>query len=274
MEAIGLLLVIIIGIRYLGNVNYLEFPYGFSGLFQAVSIVFFAYLGFEEIANIGEEVKNPKKNLPRAIIISVVISTLFYVFVGLSVVSIVPWNTLAESKAPLSYVTSEVLGNTGLILMSFIALFATANTVLIFLMVGSRMIFGMSRGKSLPKFFSRVHSKTKTPHIAILATMVLSILFVLIGNILTVASLVDFMVFIIFILVNLSSILLRFKRPDLERTFRTPLNIGKFPVISGLGLVFSFFMLFHFEARVFLIVGFITLVGYILYKIGERIWGK
>ncbi|MBD3155033.1 MAG: amino acid permease [Candidatus Aenigmarchaeota archaeon] len=274
LEVLGLLVVIIIGLKYLGNVNYFELSNGVSGLFQAVSIVFFAYLGFEEIANIGEEVKNPKKNLPRAIIISVILSTLIYVLVGLSVVSIVPWNTLAESVAPLSYVTSQVLGDTGLIMMSFIALFATSNTVLVFLMVGSRMIYGMSQGKSLPRFFSRVHSRTKTPHIAIFTTMVFSILFVLVGNLLTVASLVDFIVFVIFVFVNLSLIILRFKKPDLERTFKVPLNIGKIPLISVLGVIFSFFMLFHFKLQVFLVVIFISLVGYVLYKIGERIWVK
>jgi APA family basic amino acid/polyamine antiporter len=255
-------------------VNYLEFPYGVSGLFEAVSIVFFAYLGFQEIANIGEEVKNPQKNLPRAIIISVTLSTVIYVLVGLSVVSIVPWESLAESNAPLSYVTSQVLGNPGLILMTFIALFATANTALVFLLVGSRMIYGMSKSKSFPKFFSKVHNTTKTPYIAIFTTMVFSILFVLVGNILTVASLVDFIVFLAFIFVNLSLIVLRYRRPDLERSFRVPLNIGRFPLISFLGLVFSFFMLFHFKNQVFLIVAFISLVGYFLYKLGEKIWQK
>jgi APA family basic amino acid/polyamine antiporter len=269
IEVFGLVLIIVMGINYLGSVDYLELAYGIPGLFKAVGIVFFAYLGFQEIANIAEEVKNPEKNLPKAIIISVVISTIIYALVALSVVSVGDWQIIGNSPTPLSYVTEKVLGKTGGLVMSSIALFATANTVLIFLLVVSRMTYGMSRGGSLPKFLSTVNSKTKTPGRAILISVVITILFVLIGDIVTVASLVDFSIFLIFVFVNLSLIVLRYKRPDIKRVFKVPLNIGKFSVISFLGLIFSFFMLFHFEVKVFLITAIISLVGYIIYKIGN-----
>jgi len=262
IEILGLFIIIFLGINHIGTVNYLELPNGMSGLFKAVGIVFFAYLGFEEIVNIAEEVKNPKKNLPKAIIICIVVSTIIYVLVALSVVSIANWKDLANSSAPLSYVTSKVLGTPGYVLMSFIALFATANTVLLFLLVGSRMLYGMSKGGSLPRIFSKVHNKTKTSFVSIFTVMILSILFVMIGNIITVASLVDFAVFLIFVFVNLSLIILRYKKPDLKRRFRVPLNIGKFPLISFFGLIFSFFMLFHFNFNTFLIVIGVSLVGF------------
>ena len=267
IEATGLFIIISLGTRYIGNVNYLELQNGFSGLFKAVGIVFFAYLGFEEIVNVGEEVKNPKKNLPRAIVISVIISTIIYILVALSSVSIVNWKELADSNAPLSFVASRVLGSTGSVVMSFIALFATSNTVLIFLLVGSRMMYGMSRDGSLPKVFSRVHKKTKTPFVSIFMVMIFSMLFVLLGNIVTVASLVDFIVFLIFVFVNLSLIILRYKRPRLKRMFKVPLNINGFPLIPFLGLIFSLFMLFQFDLSIVLVIVVVSFVGYIVYKL-------
>lgn len=270
IEVAGLLTIIFIGTRYIGNVNYLEFPNGLSGLFRAAGIIFFAYLGFEEMVNVGEEVKNPKKNLPRAIIISVIISTIIYILVALSSVSVVDWKELANSNAPLAQVASKVFGNTGFILMSFIALFATSNTVLIFLIVGSRMVYGMSKDGSLPRIFSRVHHKTKTPFVSIFWVMIFSILFVLFGNIVTVASLVDFIVFLIFVFVNLSLIILRYKKPELKRTFKVPLNIRKFPIIPLLGLISSLFMLFQFELNIILVVVVVGFIGYVVYRLQGR----
>jgi len=270
IEIAGLFLIIFLGIPHLGSVNYFEFPYGFFGVFKGAGIIFFAYLGFEEIVNIGEEVKNPKKTLPRAIIISTVVSTIIYILVALSSVSIMNWKDVASSNAPLAQIASSQLGNSGFLLMSLIALFAISNTALMFLLVASRMIYGMSNDGSLPKVFSKVHSKTRTPYLALLTATILSIFFVLLGNIVITASLVDFVVFLIFIFVNLSLIILRYKMPDVERKFKVPLNIGKFPLIPFFGLIFSFFMLFHFDFSIFLVIVGATLVGYVVYSLYSK----
>jgi APA family basic amino acid/polyamine antiporter len=153
IEAAGLILIIIIGIPHFGSVNYLELPIGssFTVVFSAVALIFFAYIGFEDIANIAEEVKNPTKNLPKAIIYSIIITTVLYCLTAISIVSILPYSEIADSPAPLNAVTTAVLGPIGGIIMSFIALFATANTVLIMMIVTSRMMYGMARDKALPE---------------------------------------------------------------------------------------------------------------------------
>jgi len=251
IEASGLILIIIIGIPYLGSVNYFVLPIGssFGSIFSAVALIFFAYIGFEDIANIAEEVKKPARNLPRAIVYSIIVTTVLYVLTAISVVSILPYDEIANSQAPLSSVVSAVLGPTGGIIMSFIALFATANTVLIMMIVTSRMMYGMARDKALPEGLSKVSTKFKTPALAVLVTMILTIIplgLFLFGDISTVAEATVFGVLITFFLVNLSLIVLRKKKPELERPFKLKPNIRWLPIVSLLGCIACFGLFFSF----------------------------
>ncbi len=251
IEASGLILIIIIGIPYLGSVNYFVLPIGssFGSIFSAVALIFFAYIGFEDIANIAEEVKKPSRNLPRAIIYSIIVTTVLYCLTAISVVSILPYGEIAASQAPLSSVVSAVLGPIGGIIMSLIALFATANTVLIMMIVTSRMMYGMARDKALPEGLSKVSTKFKTPALAVLVTMILTIIplgLYFYGDISTVAEATVFGVLITFFLVNLSLIVLRKKKPELERPFKQRPNIGWLPIVSLLGCIACFGLFFSF----------------------------
>jgi APA family basic amino acid/polyamine antiporter len=247
IEIIGLLFIVLLA-GYTGkyfSVNYLDMPYGLSGTLSASALIFFAYIGFEDLANISEEVKNPKKNVPRALMYSVIITTVIYILVGLAVVSVVNWQNLAGSPAPLALVVSSVLGEQASWLMSIIALFATANTVLVGLIVGSREIYGMSRDGSLPKVFSKIHPTRGTPWIAGILTMLCTMAFVVLGQIKLVASVTDFGTFYIFIFVNAAAIALRCRMPEVQRAFRMPFNIGRFPLLSFLGIISSFLLASH-----------------------------
>ena len=251
IEASGLILIIIIGIPYLGTINYFVLPIGgsFGAIFSAVALIFFAYIGFEDIANIAEEVKKPARNLPRAIIYSIIITTVLYCLTALSVVSILDYELIAASPAPLSDVALEILGPVGRILMSFIALFATANTVLIMMIVTSRMMYGMARDKALPEGLSKVSPKFKTPALAVLVTMILTIIplgLYFFGDISTVADATVFGVLITFFLVNLSLIVLRKKKPELERPFKLKPSIRWLPIVSLLGCIACFGLFFSF----------------------------
>lgn len=249
IEISGLLLVIILGFGKFGSVNYFEIP-STSGVFAAAALVFFAYLGFEDIVNIAEETKNPSKTIPRALIISIVVTTVFYVLVALAVVNLAPWQTLGNVDAPLAYAVSTVLGSEGFTLLSYVALFATANTILINLIVASRMIYGMAKDAAFPAIFSKLHQKTQTPWVAILIMLLLSFLFLLLENIDLVANLTSLGVFFTFALVNLSVIWLRYKKQDLNRPFRTPLNVGKFPIMPFFGLLSCLLMVSQFNLSV------------------------
>ena len=168
---------------------------------------------------------------------------------AISVVSILPYGEIAASQAPLSSVVSAVLGPIGGIIMSLIALFATANTVLIMMIVTSRMMYGMARDKALPEGLSKVSTKFKTPALAVLVTMILTIIplgLYFYGDISTVAEATVFGVLITFFLVNLSLIVLRKKKPELERPFKQRPNIGWLPIVSLLGCIACFGLFFSF----------------------------
>lgn len=269
IEIAGLLLIIFLGMGKFGKVNYLETP-SIHGIFAAAALMFFAYLGFEDIVNIAEETKNPTKNLPRALILSVLITAIFYVLVALSAVSLADWKALGDSDAPLAYAASKAMGDTAFSAMSYIALFATANTVLIISIVGSRMIYGMAKDGALPPILSKVHPKTRTPWVAVICVMLLSMFFVLLGDIELVAGITSFGVFITFAFVNLSLILLRYKKPKLKRSFKAPINIGKFPVIAFLGLVSCALMVTQFDLNVVLFGTFVVGLGVIAHGICKR----
>ena len=237
IEVLGLLIVIAVAIPYIGTVDLMEMPGGITGVLSASALIFFAFIGFEDIANIAEETRQPEKTAPRALLFSLIATTAIYVLVGISAVSLVSYEQLAASNAPLALAISGALGSDAFTLMSVIALFATANTVLVLLIVGSRMMYGMSSDGSLPKMLSRIHKGRRTPWAAVLLIMLCTMLFALLENIKIVASIADFSTFAVYFFVNASLIILRYKEPSRERLFKAPLNIGKFPTIPFFGLL-------------------------------------
>jgi APA family basic amino acid/polyamine antiporter len=271
IEISGLIIIILVGASYFGKVNYLDAPLGINGIFSATTIVFFAFLGFEYIATLGEESKNAKKVLPIAIILSILITTLLYVLVAIASVSVVGWKELGKSEAPLALVASKALGNRAFFLLSFIALFATTNTVLANLISGSRVIYGMASQGSLPKFLAFVHEKRKTPFCAIFVVMALSTAFLFIEKIDVLARATGLGALVVFSLVNTSLIKLRFSKPKLARPFRVPLNIHNFPLLTFLGLLFSIILMPKFEFEAISIVLAILASGLFVFYFAKRL---
>ena len=270
IEVAGLILVIILGMMFFGknDVDYFQTTAGFGSIMAATALIFFAYLGFEELVNLSEETKNASKIIPKALVISLVISTLLYILVSLSAISIIGAEALAVSDAPLTAVVAAVIPQAGL-LMSIIALFATANTVLVILIVASRMIYGLSRNNILPPTFKKV-GRTQTPYIAVLATMLLALIFLFLGGVKTIALLTDVGIFLVYLFVNASVIWLRYKQPKTKRTFRTPLNIGKFPILAGLGIISSFVMFMHFDPVLILYEIVVVILGFVFYELYSK----
>lgn len=221
-----------------------------GALLAAAGLIFFAYFGFENLANIAEETKNPSRTIPRALVASILITTAIYIAVAVSATSLVGWQDLSSSDAPLAVATQKAFGGAGAVVLSAIALFATTNTVLMMLIAASRIMFGLASDRALPAPLSRVHHKTKTPWIAVAITMflVMGVIVLSQGSIAAVANSAVFAIFMVYALVNLSLIWLRYKQPQLERPFRSPLRIGRFPVLGGLGLATSLAMLTQFDS--------------------------
>jgi APA family basic amino acid/polyamine antiporter len=247
IEAGGLLVIIAVALPFFGSVDYLAMPasdfMASVGLVIAgAAMIFFAFTGFEDIANMGEEIIEPEKNLPKALLIALAITTVLYFLVGIAAISVVPSDQLANSKAPMAEVANKAMPGLGGLLV-LIALFSTTNTVLILSIGGARMIYGLAKDKKLPQFLARVHSTRKTPYGAIILVMLLAILFALIGEIGPVVSINNFAIFAMFFLVNASVIALRFREPNAERKFRVPFSIGKVPIIPLLGAASCIVML-------------------------------
>ena len=270
IEASGLLLIVALGIPSLGTVNYLESSQGLQGILTASTLIFFAYLGFEDIVNLAEETKNPERNIPKALILSVVITAILYVLVAMVAVSLADWQELGTSTAPLAYAASKSLGRSAFLTLSVIALFATANTVLILLIVASRMVYGIARDGSLPHSLSKL-SRRGTPWVAILAVMILPCFFVLIGNIGFVAEITNFGTFITFALVNLSAIWLRYKKPEWKRPFKTPLTISKMPLIPLIGLLSCGLMITQFRLDIVALGVLVIFIGIIVKMVLAKI---
>ena len=252
------------------EIDYFENPLGYSGIILAFVLVFFAFIGFEDMANVAEEVKRPQKTIPRGIMLSVLITTIIYILVSLASIRIVGWEQLAESSAPLAFVAEQRLGNQGHFVLSIIALFATASTILITLVAGARIFYGMARDGSLPSKLALIHHKTKTPWIAVILIFVTTIGFSFIGDIVIIANIVVFAVVITFAMINLSVILLRYTRPDLERPYRVPVNVGKFPILPLFGLGATIYMGFQFELEIVLAGLGILASGVVFYFIYNR----
>ena len=251
IESLGLIIIIILGIKFIGKVDYFEMPHGFNGVLQATALIFFAFLGFDNIIKLAEETKDPQKTIPKAVMLSIIISSIIYILVAISAVSILGWQSLSASKAPLADVAASSFGGIAFVVLAIIALFSTSNTLLVSLVTTSRMAYGMAEEKGLPKFISLVDKKTRTPWVAIFLIMIVTVLFILIGDIKFVAGLANLGLFITFTFVNLSLIILRYKKPYMERKFKVPLNISKFNIPAFLGFLFCLFMTYYIIANYF-----------------------
>lgn len=274
VEIAGLVFIVSIGAGSLGKVDLLEAPNGIAGILSAAALIFFAYLGFEDIVNVAEETKNPEKAIPKALVFSIIITTCLYVLVASAVVSLADWKALGGASAPLAFAASQALGENAFTAMSIVALFATSNTVLIMLVVGSRMIYGMANEGAFPRKLSRLHTKTGTPFLAILVTMFASIAFVFLGDLELVASLTSFGAFITFAFVNASLIYIRYRRAELKRPFKVPLNIGKFPITGFLGLLSCLLLVLQFNTTIILSGSLFLVVGLVLYKLSKIPWAS
>jgi APA family basic amino acid/polyamine antiporter len=273
IEGAGLLMVVGLGLPYLGQVNLLDAPNGIPGILKASTLVFFAYLGFQDVVNLAEEATHPERDVPRALMLSVVITALCYVFVAVAAVSLVDWQALGTSNSPLAFAASQALGQRAFMVMAGIALFATANTVLILVIVTSRMIYGMARSGYLPTRFART-SQRGSPWVAVLIALLLSAAFVLLGNITFVAEITNLGTFITFASVNVSAILLRIRKPDWNRPFKTPFSIKQIPLIPLVGLLSCSLMVTQFRLDVIGLTGLVIISGVLVYTLSKAAKSK
>jgi amino acid transporter len=197
-------------------------PGVWSGIFIASLLAVFAFIGFEGIVNIAEEVKDPSRTLPRAIIYTLAITTVLYVLVmWVALVALGP-RELASSSAPIALVFERLTGVSPRV-MSAVAIVATLNGIVVNIIMASRIIYGLSRQNALPATFGKINATTHTPLIATAVCVAIILLFSLIMPIDQLADLSARLTLAMFSLVNLTLIRIKMRPdPNPDRQFRCP----------------------------------------------------
>lgn len=270
VEIVGLAIVIIAGLKYLGDENLMQLSEGTSGLFTGASLMFFAFLGFEQIANFAQEIKNPGRNVPRAILLSGGIAAGLYVLAAIASVSVLGWEALSASKGPLAEVAERAAGGWASDMLVVIALVATSSTVLIALATVTRAIYGMASSGALPKALAAVGTKRRTPWAATAAVAAVAMLVALAGDIGVVAEMANFTILLVFIAGNLSLIMLRRKQKAAERPFRIPFVVAGAPVSAVLGVGGCIFLMANVSGSAALYSVIVIACGGALYLARRR----
>jgi amino acid transporter len=239
-------------------------PATLDGIASASVLAFFATIGFEDLCNVSEEVKNPERTLPRAILLCLTISSLIYVGIALTVVSVASAQELGASQAPLAMVAAKILPFFTDKAVALLAIFSVTNTALANMIMGSRLLYGMSREGWIYPSLSLIHPERQTPWVAILATFGITLTLALTGGVKALGQTTSTIMLILFVTANLSLLVIRVKkrRPDsAEGRFQVPL------AVPLLGILLSLFLLTQAPAGVFLRVGILFAVGVGFYGI-------
>ena len=251
-EAAGLVLVIAVGFPQLSDMNLFSLENGIVGVLGAGSLVYFAYQDFEEISTLSEETINPQRNIPLAIVIAVIVTTILYILVARMAVSSLAWDQLAATDAPLADMVEAVSSDRLADVISAIALFATFNTVLLLITAGTRISYGVARRRLLPAVFGRVSKTTRTPCVATLVLTLAAIALASTGDIGFIAQVTDFSVLALVAIVNTAVIALRHSRPDAERPSRLPGTINGRPVIAIVDLLGNLGLAAYMDRKAFI----------------------
>ena len=218
-------------------------PHGFDGIVTAGSIVFFAYIGFDAISTSGEEVKNPGRDLPIAIVGSLALCTLLYILVAVTASGALAYTRLEGQEAPLAAVLRSLGFDFGATLISVGALVAITSVVLTVLYGQTRIMFAMCRDGLLPRNFAKVNEKRRTP-VRITATFgILIAILAAFVPLAEIVKLVNIGTLFAFVITNIGVIVLRRTRPDLERSFKVPFV----PVVPLLGAGLAIFLMTYLE---------------------------
>lgn len=208
MEIAGILMVIFIAAPSLpsfieSNPELLNWPNldEMHGIVFGAFIAFYAYIGFEDIVNMAEEVKNPKRNVALAIYLSLVITTIIYFLTALSLLTLLPLENLTKSTAPFADVARQH-SLLSVELITLISLAAITNGALVQIIMASRVLFGMSKRNLAPTVLAKIWQKTKTPVLATIVITVIVILFSLAFPLATLAKTTSTIVLCIFVVIN------------------------------------------------------------------------
>lgn len=250
LKLIVIVLVIIVGAFYVNPDNWSPFaPNGFKGVLQGVASVFFAYIGFDALATTAEECKEPKRDLPKAMMASLTICTILYILISLSLTGMVSYKELAVGD-PLAHVFSLLHVNwmSGIVAVS--AVIAMASVLLVFQNGQPRIWMSMSRDGLLPQRFSKIHPKFKTPAFSTIITGLFVAVPALFLNLKEVTDLSSIGTLSAFVIVNAGVIRMESHKNEFHSGFKVPYINGRL-LVPLLCLVSLFLFIVYDDTRIF-----------------------
>jgi basic amino acid/polyamine antiporter, APA family len=247
-----------------------EFKEGSSvplAILSGAALSFYALIGFEDSVNVAEETKGPRRSYPRALFGGMVVAAVVYLAVTFTASMVVATKQLTGASAPLLEVVKEGPIGLPLRLFAVIALVAITNTALINMIMASRLLYGMGNQGIVPRVLSKVHGQRRTPYVSIVFTTLLALALVTTGEVETLADTTVVLLLSVFVLVNVSVLVLRRDRVEHDH-FRAP---GFFPIA---GVIVSLALLTQQEAEIYLRAGILLVVGVALWIVNRAIAGR
>lgn len=222
---ISLLYLIASGFPEIKKENFEPFaPFGISGIAEATALLFFAFTGYARIATLAEEVKDPEKTIPRAVIITIVTAIILYVLISIVAIGVIGAEAMAATKSPLQQVAASLSTPAIRSVITLGASTAMLGVLLSQILGISRMMLAMGRRKDLPEFFEKIHPKNKVPHVGIFTTGAIILLLTLLGSFEYIVRAASFSILLYYSITNIAAL----KQPTAEQRF------GR--VVSVLGL--------------------------------------
>jgi len=246
LKLIVILLFIFFGMWYVNVDNWSPFipqntgtfgHFGWSGILTGSGVIFFAYIGFDAVSTAAQESKNPQRDMPIGILVSLILCTILYIAVALVLTGMVHYSKL-NVAAPIALAIDSVAQSLRWLnpLVKMGAIAGLSSVVLVMLMGQPRIFFAMSKDGLLPKSFSKVHSRFQTPYVTTILTGTVAAIVAGLFPINILGELVSIGTLFAFVIVCISVIILRKKRPDVPRSFKTPL-VPLVPIL-GAGICF------------------------------------
>lgn len=263
----GLLLLVAVGAHHIGDVNLLA-GNGVSGVLSGASVIFFAYIGFDEVITLAEETHDPHRTVPRALMLALAVSTVLYVLVAVVSVSVLGATALSAAQQPLTAVMREALGGSAANVIGAIALATTANTTLLASTAASRMIYSMGNTGQLPGRWAIVHER-RSPRLATGVVIGSAGALSLFGGLSLLAEAANALVYVMFLVVNVVVIVLRIQRPNAPRPFKIAGSVRSVPVIPILGIFSTLAMSLQLELKPFLSALILLATGVMLHIAGQ-----
>lgn len=266
LEVSGLIIVILLSISFLMGGTTAAAPspplsaetVGISAILQGAALAFYAFIGFEDIVNVAEEVKNPERNVPRAILLALSIAGVIYILVSWLATQVLSPAELSASGAPLLDVVRRAQPNFPAVIFTIIALFAVLNTALLNFVTASRLLFGMSREGLLPPWLGKVHPVRRTPYRTFLVILPIVIFLALSGTLQFLAGTTATLIMAMFCLVNVSLLVIKRREPR-SPGFQIPWLVPAFALGSNVILIAFASQASHLLALAFTVIGLILI---------------